>query len=157
MTALAAAFDSGGARRRTGQGACGVRTTPATLVEVRLPTGAADPGQATGTHEDTSARPSSPSGLTRPDGDASEGARARACVALRRLAGAIDDAFIAFDAIRQGITARLWAASVAVDPDLQPCPECGEPDGAHLDCDVPALGRMTATERRAAFGEGQLR
>jgi hypothetical protein len=43
-----------------------------------------------------------------------------------------------------------------IDRDHEPCPVCDEPGtGAHVDCDHPELGRMTRSERLAAFGEAR--
>jgi hypothetical protein len=56
---------------------------------------------------------------------------------------------------RIGESAARWAhrLAVAIDPDRAPCAECGLPGGTHYDCDEPAVGLMTATERRRAFGD----
>lgn len=41
----------------------------------------------------------------------------------------------------------------ALDGDSEPCASCEASGGTHVDCDLPAAGRMTKTERKQAFGE----
>lgn len=82
-------------------------------------------------------------------------ARGLVAETMRRNAWIIWELGLRVQLLSERVSRVIASASEAVDPDDEPCRECHEPGGTHYDCDMPAGGRMTASERRDAYAEQQ--